>query len=226
MKKLTVLIAFVFANLLVFGQPVFKDYDDLLFEQALRATSINANKFSNIKGSPYQTNNFSEGKVTLKGDTSFILPLRYNVYQNSFEYKHGDKIFGIANVENIKEIILNKDKFIYFTSRKDEKYSSYYQLHSEGKCILLSKKRVVYKEAQQGDGIRPTTPPEFMKQKDQYYIINDASDLVLLSNKKALLKSLSDKSNEIKAYMKENKLSVRNIDDLTKIIDFYNQTNS
>lgn len=226
MKKLTVLIALVFASLLVYGQPVFKDYDDLLFEQALRATSINANKFSNIKGSPYQTNNFSEGKVTLKGDTSFILPLRYNVYQNTFEYKHGDQIFGIANVENIKEILLNNSKYIYFTDRVDEKHSSYYQLHADGKCILLSKKRIVYKEAQQGDGIRPTTPSEFIKQKDQYFIINNASELELLSSKKILLKTLSDKSDEIKAFMKENRLSVKKIEDLTKIIDFYNKTNS
>ena len=59
-----------------------------------------------------------KGVVVLKSDTAFKVPLRYDMYGDIFEYKHGEKVFEIANRHNIKEIILEDMKFVYFINQE------------------------------------------------------------------------------------------------------------
>jgi hypothetical protein len=71
------------------------EFENLMLEIKLKSHPIHKLQYDKIEGSPYLFNDFKEGVVLLKSDTAFKLPLQYDMYNDIFEYKHGDKIYGL-----------------------------------------------------------------------------------------------------------------------------------
>jgi hypothetical protein len=204
MKKHILTFSFLLLTSLAISQiSGIKESDDIMLELRLKANSINQNRYLNIKGSPYLSTNFIEGTVLLKSDTAFRLLLRYDMYKDIFEYKTGDEIYGIANKRSIKEIVLGDKKFIYYVNKENDSFNSFYQVYKDGNYILLLKRKVIYKEGQQGNGIIPNEPPQFVAKKDEFYIINKSSLPQLVKNKKTLINCFPDKSDSIKKFVKK-----------------------
>ncbi len=189
----------------------------------MRLKYIDENQYINIQGSPFLFNNFREGVVILKTDTAFKVPLRYDIYSDIFEYKIDEKVFGVGNKKNIKEIILENMKFVYYENKGNVSFNGYYQLYKDGKCILLSKRKVLFKEKKKGDGIRPDEPAKFVSQKEQFYIINKEAYPQLIRNKKDLIKCFSDRTDSIKQFLKKYKVSLGKSEYLLSIIDYYEE---
>ncbi len=57
-------------------------------------------------------------------------------------------------------------------------------------------------------------------QYDYYYILKEGTPVMVSPKKKAIVKLFPDKKNEIKGYIKSEKLKLKNQEDFAKLVDY------
>ena len=226
MKKILFVfsIYFLLSPLNIFSQYVVSNdtFDKVYFNKITKGNNNNISDYSSIDGSPYLVDDFLDSKIYFSKDSVFEIKLRYNIYDNTMEFKHNKVVFSFTNPEIIYKIDLSGNNFIYYYDKNKNKNSSYFQVLAEGKCYLLAKKRVKYEQEGKGDGIIDAKPAHFANLKDEYFLSIKGNVPVRIKNKKTLIKTLNNKSSEISKFIKKEKISHKNIDDLIKLVKFYN----
>ncbi|MDX2046483.1 MAG: hypothetical protein SFU87_06835 [Chitinophagaceae bacterium] len=123
-----------------------------------------------------------------------------------------EEILAILPVQNVNLKLVNKKiesfnlsnhHFIRIDSTSGNLSSGFYEiLHQHKNVMLLAKrlKRVVQSP-------RPEEPPRFLQQ--DIYFISTGSDYYNISSKKSIINILKDKKEEIRRFIKENKLNFK-----------------
>jgi len=183
--------------------------------------------YQDIKGDPYIFRDFQKGVLSVLNDQKFDVEIRYDLYANQMHLKNKDEIYAIIHPEKVQLIEAGDYKFIYsayLNSPKDDEpsRSSYFIIKTGGKCALLVKKNIRIQDAQLPTLYQEAKPAKFVLTADTYFLKNDGSNAVGIKNKKDLLKVLADKSDAVKSFISSNKLGVKDIEDLEKIVVYYN----
>ncbi len=87
---------------------------------------------------------------------------------------------------------------------------------------MLIKKNIRIQDAELPKLYQDAKPAKFIHTGDTYYLKPENKTAVRIDNKKDLLSILADKKDEITSFINSNKLGVKEVDDLAKIISFYN----
>jgi hypothetical protein len=181
-----------------------------------------------VKGSPYETESFQPGTVSnkkLNDIKSFYF--RYNIFNDIMEMKESqldEDLYGLIKSLNIYTKILGKE-YHYEIYTKDNKKSTdegYFILISKGeKVSLYLRKTKTFIDAKPAkDTFRKAEKATFKDFEDYYY--KTGRVLILLpTKKKGLLEVLSDHETEIKKYIKEEKINLKNERDLIKLMNYY-----
>jgi hypothetical protein len=203
--------------------------EEFLFRLRLSRSGSGVDKinYSSIVGDPFVYKEFIPGKLILKAGEVFQLDLRYDIYSNQIQFKYNDEVFEIANQDQLTLIIMDTVIFKYsnyLKSQDDETSggSSWFILKSSGKCNLLVKKNIRIQDAQGPKAYADAKPAEFIHLKDNYYLKPDDKSAIRINSKKDLMNILADKKDELNKFIESNRLETKSIDDLTKIINFYN----
>lgn len=181
-----------------------------------------------VKGSPYETESFQPGIVSNKNlnDTKSFY-FRYNIFNDIMEMKKSqidEDLLGLIKSLNIYAKIRGKE-YHYEIYTKDNKKSTdegYFILISKGKKInLYLRKTKTFIDAKPAkDTYRKAEKATFKDFEDYYY--QTGRVLILLpTKKKDLLEQLSDHESEIKKYLKEEKINLKDEDDLIKLMNYY-----
>jgi hypothetical protein len=183
--------------------------------------------YSSIVGDPYIFKDFHQGIITLTNGETYQLSLRYDIYGNQIHIKEKDQIYAIVHPEKVASIIIDTLRFIYCNYRRSpvEETSgedSYFILKTDGKCKLLIKKNIRIQDAELPKLYQDAKPAKFIHTGDTYYLKPENKTAVRIDNKKDLLSILADKKDELASFIISNKLGVKEVDDLVKIISFYN----
>ena len=88
--------------------------------------------------------------------------------------------------------------------------------------MLLIKKNIRVQDAEPAKLYQEAKPPKFVATADTYYLKPEGKSAVRIKNKKDLLTVLADKSDALDSYISSNKLGVKEIEDLAKIVAYYN----
>jgi len=91
-----------------------------------------------------------------------------------------------------------------------------------GECKLLYRKGINLKEAEPPKPYVDAKPATFIDRKPLYYIQKGIAYPQRISNKGDLLENLSDNEQEVSKFIKKNKISASNKDELIDLIEFYN----
>lgn len=177
-----------------------------------------------IQGSPYLSQDFINGKVwTVDGKTFNNVLLRYNCYSDIIEFNNQGTAYDILPKDQVSKVELGDKVFRYleFQPGYGEK-KSYFQILSEGKAILCVKYHISFLEREELRGFSTPKPDRFDELNTTYWISVNESPAKEVVSKSKLLDILSDKKNEIDAFLSSQKLSYKKIDDLKKIINYYN----
>lgn len=175
-----------------------------------------------IKGSQYLFNSWA-GRYTVvskKGVISQTLNLNYNIMSKKLEsYIAKDSVFQY-DLEQFDYIEKYNSKYKVFKNNQLE--GLFQELFSNGK-IAFYKEVIV--SVQEGT-INPLTQEligenEYVK-KNIYFINSKEKFEKIKLNKKDILKSLLDKEELIKTYVKENMLTYSSEEDVIKILTYYN----
>ena len=181
------------------------------------------NSYDNIEGNPYYFEDFRKGSVITKNGKKYNGEFRYDLYADQIEFKLDGDIYWIANPELMEYIKIDGQVFVYYDKdMTDSKNGFYYQVLVMGECKLLYRKGINLKEAEPPKPYVDAKPATFIDRKPLYYIQKGIAYPQRVSNKGDLLENLSDKKQEVSTFIKKNKISVNNKDELINLIEFYN----
>lgn len=148
--------------------------------------------------------------------------LRYNIYTDEMEYVKNNSIYNLDKKENkIIDFFNIKTKYGVFNI-KDK--LNYFLIKNSGKNSVLIKQYVHFDEGKKAVSqydIKVT--PKFYRKKDKVFIAFNNIDVKSVPKKKKKFYLLfNNKATLIKTYMNKQKLSHKNLDDLVKIVNYYN----
>lgn len=188
---------------------------------------VNTSAYQDVQGSADYKMDWADGTITRKSGKQYANKLKYDAYNDQvvFQNSKGDPltpIFADVNGFTIKGIGDNKTDMVFangFPAVDNQTPASYYVVLSNGKTKLLKHISKTIKESQgMGDG---SVIKSFADQ-EAYYMLKNGAMTPIKPSEKNVLAALSDKSAQITAYAKTNKIGFKNDEDLGKIFDYYN----
>lgn len=180
-------------------------------------------------GSQYFDEEFKEVKVSPKSEP---IKARYNAFFDEMEIENGNEKGWINKFRHREKIVFTEDNIAYKILDGDDRPEmsalGYYEVLLESNKVSLYKKNA--KKLAVGLEQSPYMIPvpevvtEFQKLKTEYYIEfnNDGNAQKLSRTRGGVAKLFESKRDQVKAYMKENKLKVINDEDLIQIITYVN----
>ncbi len=244
MKHLFLSFIFILSGFHFYAQGTLKDVKDgnlsfgnnpqtMDYFNNLRTMITERKAVENIKGSPYDNDNFMKGTIMFDDKAYNNALLRYNAYADEVEMKVTDpenkseEIYALNKSPNLF-FIINNDKIKYtafLAKNKKDKIPGNVFVLVEGKEYSLYQRRLKrYKESKRATtSLQRSFPARFVD--DVEYYIKTAGQTpapIKLKQKEILAFLTGDKKNKVKTYIKENKIDMKKTDHLKKLFNYMN----
>ncbi len=186
-------------------------------------------KIDKASGSPYSNDNFFDAQITIM-DTVVTVPVKYNVVLDEMEFRKEDKTYALVAKENTVVRML--------TSKLNYSYVKYNLNGTTKKGFLIKKttndkinfflKQVItyvpFKEAV--NAYSQPTPAHYRKDSDVFLIgLSDGNITEMPSKKKDLLKMFPNNEKQIEDFLKSNKISFKDENDLISLVNYLDTLN-
>jgi len=218
MKK--VICAFSFIMMSISGYSQLMD----LPGEYIRQKVVGKNSLpTNVQGSPFYNEAFSEGIINTNDNKSFKAYLRYDAFNDEMQMKQNEEIIALLKFEK-DEVEIDKvvyEVYSYFNEGSNEN-GYFINLTNGGNTRLLLHKGKKYIEGTKAVNTYTKDKPPMFKDDISYYLMKDNSLNVVSLSKKNFLKLLEDKKSELENYISDNKLKLRDEKDFIQLINFYN----
>jgi hypothetical protein len=215
----TLFIAFLsFTN--SYGQIRISDFFDPTVARDM-AISTN-NRYSKVTGSPYINTAFINGFI---GENKQPFLLRYNAESDAIELKFDEEsIYIIPKETKFTNIVigLNRYKLSNYTDLKGQFINGYLIEKTNGTVALLKREKIVIKpEKIATTSYETSEPAKFTRGSDEYYLkLKDNTIVAFPKNKKGILELFPAQKQAIEDFVKTNKTSFSNEQDLVKLTQF------
>lgn len=185
---------------------------------------------NSIEGSPYASNTFNQGQLYYGDEALGNIYYRYNAYNEEIEIRQtsseSEPIRGLSKDKNIRLIANGKPmSFKTFVDKNGNTKNGYMALLADGDYKLYEHLKVTFKEAKKAENsFVPGSSAKF-SQFTEYYLEDPEGkriDEIELNNKKVLEALEAEKAAELKAFLKENKIKVKDVQDLYTVVNFLN----
>jgi NAD+--asparagine ADP-ribosyltransferase len=173
-----------------------------------------------FEGSPYFDDNYIMTSVYGDKNEKYIAtPMRYNIFSDVMEFQENGDQYILEPDPRIKKLEMGDKifvvrKFKYLTKTQN----GFLEVLEDGKLSLMAKKLVNYRKKIEIKNV----PAKYAKLPDIYFTKLDKGDMVKVSSLKSLITSLPDKQQELDSFIKAEKISPRDRDDLIKLVKYYN----
>jgi len=232
--KVTLLLVMLLSSLVVAQQPsksqmirsgnqVPKTQTQGINLQAASSGGYTENTLPGTKGSAYLNPEFVEGLIIFKdGNRVEGSPMRYNLYTQQMQMINNGDTVAIGNPAEIEYIRIADRVFVYtdYLCNSEHK-TGYFELLENGNCRLLKRWSALYYEVDQTEngGLEANCFFRDCHCFIQFYLNPAAS---VQPKKKDFVQSFASNGNDVKEFMKQNNLKPKNVEDLKKVVDFYN----
>ncbi|WP_339811077.1 hypothetical protein [uncultured Imperialibacter sp.] len=197
------------------------DYQDYInYSKAITG----ANKGEDYEGSPYMDDEFKDGIVFIEKDRKTNpVPMRYNMYADQMEFKRGDFTYLMEPVLSIDMISVGEHLFILGEFIEANKYNlGFFEVIDTGRLNVMMKQVVRLRPGQAPKAMESApTLPTYLKLGFEYYYQLDKGEVFKISKVKALVESLPDHQDEMRQFVKKERIS-RKKEDLRKLAAYYN----
>ncbi len=176
-----------------------------------------------VVGSSYIHDEFLPAKVSNNGKLYFV---RFDAYRNLMEAKRGDQILFFPKIYNSPIVFekSNKTYQVFEFDMNNERATGFFVVleRSEKMTLLLQEKIEYYDAVKPKSGYTEYKPPKLERVKDLLFISLDGKTAIEIPRKKKEFFNLfTSKSEEIESFAKANKLNFKDLDELTKILEYY-----
>jgi hypothetical protein len=178
---------------------------------------------SNISGSQYLNENFENSDIFYDREFKISqVPVRYNIYNDQFEFKNNNTILNFANPEKIDRIVTETEIFIYVRKNKNNKVQGFAKVWNEQYPSVLTKMKVEFFNKEKPQAFAEEKPDRFERAMDRHYLIKSKDEIEIIKSVKKLIISLEKHSSELSDFAKKEKISSGDPDELAKLLDYYN----
>ena len=184
----------------------------------------------NVQGSQYYNEEFKLSDLEYFGrKMDSIGYMRYDAYNDVIEMANTpdierSEILLLKNSDVIATI--NDQEYVFLEyDEKDIKNKKGYmiRLYSGDNYSLYQKKVKIFKEAEKTKaGITESQPPRYISKTDFYIQTRDQKPELVKISKKSLINFFKNQT-DVKEFIKENRLKVREIESIILIIEFANK---
>ncbi|MDF4203984.1 hypothetical protein PXD56_13505 [Maribacter sp. SA7] len=229
-KKFTYFTVAVLALNSVNGQNAYSPVpEEGIINFVTSSTEIEPTK---AKGTPYLNEEFVHGEVIVNDKVEEIGKMRYNAYRNEVEILDNiskDSFYSLLKRAYIKVEIGGKMYSIYTYVDTDKSIkTSYFTNLNEGNLKLLFKPEALLKQARSpSTSYEKYSPPTYVW-NSSYYILDETNPdaenhaVKVRLTKNQILDFTGSKKEEMKTYVKENNLNLRQEEDVVAFLNYYN----
>lgn len=206
------------------AQSGFKPMTDLqIFGSStydFRTSQIN---IRDVKGTPYLTEDYLEGKV-LMGNTMYEgVQLRYDVYNDRFEARLEQNTIIIDPVKNVIDTTYYSGyKFVckFIHPDKSSALAHVAVLYKSDNCNLYKKYKVALIPATNPSAYTEAKPAKFDSVLPDHYL-GRKNELTLLKGVKSIADFFEVETKEVKSLIKINQLKLQSEEDLVRICEHF-----
>lgn len=185
-----------------------------------------------INGTRYLYEEFIEGKMTIVDGTEIPgLRYRYDIYSDEMQFIVNADTASITKPLSLRSLELGERKFVYdvFLIRENVIAAGYFEVIEKGRPLTILYRRGIELEQDAyvtnyggGGGTK-----EFrMVEKNSYYLKPERTAAQKIYKKKDFLTTITDHQEEVKQYMKDHRISVKKVEDLQAVVNYYNSLGS
>ncbi|WP_147406095.1 hypothetical protein [Aquimarina sp. BL5] len=196
--------------------------------QSLVKPAERISTFDEYDGSIFKHLRYKDASVIDEKSGTFDTKLRYNAYSDALQYKKGSKLFELVKSPT-SHARIDGDYYYYcnFKTQRGLKRPGYYVLVELTERYRIYKKySVKITEPNKKGSASGTSTPGKVQIQTAYFLEERGVIMELPMNKKKILAALSDKEEELKVYMKKEKIKVRKEEDLIRLVSRYNALKS
>lgn len=192
----------------------------------------NENDYSEFQGSPYISNKFLPSTMYYGEENVGKIFYRYNALNEEIEIKQSNSEDApVQALSRDKKISITSDgkkmSFKTFTTSKNSTTNGYLTTIIDGKTYDLYKRNYVkFTEGKPAPNSFVKAVPARFAQFTEYYFQKEGTnrmDEIRLKNKQLLKLLDNTKKAELKEFLKENNLNIKNEADLVKAFEFLNK---
>ena len=230
MKHIFYLSIFLVANTLLAQGKAISPINDVQTAQESLATgglwvSSNTNK-EEIQGTPYLFDSWNTLSKLYTDEQIYSLQhFNYNIELERFEAKFSEDSILIMNTGNLKKIIINNIELTPYYDSEAQKVTFFQEVAKLNAVVLLKKYLVRIQEGSFNPMTQKQIKPDTYVKEEKFYLkTGNESDLKPIKLKKASILKLVDTQHQskVKAYAKEHKLKYTKVNDVHKILQYYN----
>ncbi|WPP49675.1 hypothetical protein [Catalinimonas niigatensis] len=191
-------------------------------------------RYEGVKGSPYLTKNWLEGKVELEEGRSITnIELLYNVYTDELIGRNKGKKPVVIDRGMVRSFTMGKKdnanmgdfiKVDYLDYQlEDVKEHQYVQELYKGETALYAVNKKLLKKANyEGAYSAGEKYDEFSALQADYYFVNPEGEVYKFKpNKRSVVRAMKDKKEAISNYIEVENLNLNERDDLVKLVMYY-----
>lgn len=188
----------------------------------LNTQEIDEDRYEDIRGYPFIWEDWQAGIViNNKGESAEVEKINFNAHTQTFEVKKGVRFIELAT-EDQQEVVITSSEgpLVFQKTIHPDLPLKFNQLLYKGATLQLVKstEKEISTKVFQNVG-KKVTVEQFVK-RETFYLIEKGELRRLKISKKALLKAL-EQSKKLDAYIKKNKLKLKEDKDLIKFFAYY-----
>lgn len=202
-----------------------RDYQEVIRTQNRIERDSRDKQIKNVDGSQYFDLNYF--KLNIPGSQTELA--KYNAYTDKIEILNGSDVRILTPERGVTlSSVDSKKQYIYteYTNKKNESVVGYLNIISKNPKVSLFKKEqiILVPEAEPKSPYDIPKPAHYKKLEPEYFIqLNEDGKIIPLSKKKKEIEgTVTGKEKETKTFIKENKISLSNEEDLIKLAIFLN----
>lgn len=224
MKKhsITLFYLLLFVSINAFSQQAltFSGNGETNFTSGYFTKYVPGDDYKFVEGNPYLFEKWSTGIIKLESGANLKMEsCMYDLYHERLMFLQDENPLYFSNPEDIDRFTVGTSEFINI---KNETNNDFYEILVEGKDLkLLKKYNCDIIKGKETNGITQATADKFKITNDYYLKKGDVELIKVKIKEKDILKLLSNKEQEVKKYIQDNKLNLKNENDLVELFKFY-----
>ncbi|AXG68366.1 hypothetical protein KORDIASMS9_00581 [Kordia sp. SMS9] len=181
--------------------------------------------WENVKGSPYLHEEYKLAKFYVANKSYGNIMMRFNTYTDEVELMPEEidgEIGALMKIDGSRVAFGNKMlKLLSYTDEDGNADKGYFLvLNSADNLNLLLKKKCIFSPNEKALTANQADRKAKFTQYDYYYILKDGTPIAVTPKKKSITSIFPDKKNEIKEYIKSEKLKLKKQEDFAKLVDY------
>ncbi len=184
-----------------------------------------------LKDTPYTTEEYQEGTISIHGEIAFSAPIRYNATKDLIEFLDEDNVkrellrrsYITATFENGARYHVNS----YWDEEHNTEKNGYFTSLNEGETQLLFRPKKAIRMGKKKYGNTLIEVSVKYSDLSAFYLKKgEKPSKKVKLNKKTVLALLGDKRPALEYFIDKEKLNLRKEKDVVTLLDYYNSLQS